>query len=500
MREYRKIVRSRQARIDRRLHRRQWCQQAGPMMSGSNIHYQMSARTEAIGCGGVGAFHLLAQRIGLVDEINSRLPLLKRHLPYFESDHVRNIAYNILVGGQRLEDIELRRQDVTFMNALGARILPDPTTAGDFTRRFTPASIEILMDCINVVRQRVWQQSSTAPFEEALIDVDGTLAPTTGECKQGMEYSYKKVWGYHPLIVSLANTGEVLFLKNRPGNAVSHAGAAEQIDRAIDLVAPYADRICVRGDTDFYLTQHFDRWSDRVHFLFGMDAFENVRERAQTFSEGSWRPFFRKPRYQALTRERQKPENVKETIIRQRGFTNIRLVMEHVTEIPYRPTKCKKTYRLVIVRKNLSIEKGETVLFPEHRYFFYITTRTDLSAEQVVERANGRCNQENVIEQLKNGVNAMRMPVDNLVSNWAYMVMAALAWNLKAWFAMLMPQPERSMQLLKMEYRQFLNAIIRIPCQIVRTGRQIVYRVLGYNTWLMDFLETWEQIKRLKPA
>jgi hypothetical protein len=470
------------------------------MLSGSNIHYEVSARTEAIGCGGIGAFHLLAQRIGLVDEINSRLPLLKRHLPYFESDHVLNIAYNILVGGQRLEDIELRRQDATFLNALGAQVLPDPTTAGDFTRRFTEASIKTLMDCINVVRQRVWQWFSTAPFQEALIDVDGTFAPTTGQCKQGMEYSYKKVWGYHPLIVSLANTGEVLFLKNRPGNAVSHAGAAEQIDEAIDLVEPYAERICLRGDTDFYLTEHFDRWSNRVDFLFGMDAFENVRKIADTLSDGAWKPFCRKPKYQVLTRERDKPENVKEAIVYQRGFRNIRLVSEHVAEIPYQPTKCKKVYRLVILRKNLSVEKGEQVLFPDIRYFFYITTRTDLTAAQVVELANGRCNQENVIEQLKNGVNAMRMPVDNLLSNWAYMVMAALAWNLKAWFAMLVPRRERSTQLLRMEFRQFLNSIIRIPCQIVRTGRKIIYRVLGYNTWLMDFLETWEKIKQLKPA
>ena len=141
-------------------------------MSGSSIRYEMSARTEAIGCGGIGAFHQLAQRIGLVDLINRELPLLKRHLPYFESDHVLNIAYNILVGGQCLEDIELRRQDATFMKALGAQVLPDPTTAGDFTRRFDRPDIETLMDCINVVRQVVWKLSGTAPFEEALIDVD----------------------------------------------------------------------------------------------------------------------------------------------------------------------------------------------------------------------------------------------------------------------------------------------------------------------------------------
>ena len=101
--------------------------------------------------------------------------------------------------------------------------------------------------------------------------------------------------------------------------------------------------------------------------------------------------------------------------------------------------------------------------------------------------ANGRCDQENVIEQLKNGVNAMRMPVRDLESNWAYMVIAALAWNLKAWFGLLMPNVVRGTQVVKMEFRRFLNTLILLPCQIVMTGRRIVYRLLGYNDWLKDF-------------
>ena len=153
---------------------------------------------------------------------------------------------------------------------------------------------------------------------------------------------------------------------------------------------------------------------------------------------------------------------------------------------------------MVVVRKNPSVEKGETVLFDDIRYFFYITTRRDLSAAEIVAQANQRCNQENVIAQLKNGVNAMRMPVQDLDSNWAYMVMAALAWNLKAWFGLLMPNRIRRSQVLKMEFRRFLHTFILIPCQIVRTGRKIVYRLLSYNESLKDFFDTFERIKRLQ--
>jgi len=111
--------------------------------------------------------------------------------------------------------------------------------------------------------------------------------------------------------------------------------------------------------------------------------------------------------------------------------------------------------------------------------------------------ANGRCDQENVIEQLKNGVNAMRMPVNDLLSNWAYMVMAGLAWNLKAWYGLLVPNRERGGELVRMEFRRFLNAILLLPCQVVLGARRVTYRILGYNEWLKDFFATWERLQGL---
>jgi hypothetical protein len=173
---------------------------------------------------------------------------------------------------------------------------------------------------------------------------------------------------------------------------------------------------------------------------------------------------------------------------------NQKLVGEHVSDMTYQPHRCERKYRLVIVRKNISVQKGERVLFDELRYFFYLTNRWDLSVETIVSLANGRCDQENVIEQLKNGVHAMRMPVDDLESNWAYMVMAALAWNLKAWYGLLVPDRERGLELVRMEFRRFLHAIILLPCQIVRTGRKIVYRLLGYNGWMKDFFATFQRL------
>jgi len=481
-----------------RLERKQFEDQPNAMFKDSNLQYQIAARTRAIGFGGIGAMHKLVCRLGLDRAINKNISLLKCHVPYWESDHVLNIAYNVLTGGTCLEDIERLRNDETYMNGLGAERIPDPTTAGDFLRRFDEVWIFALQETINESRKKVWALQDDSFRKEAIIDVDGTVAGTTGECKEGMDIAYNGIWGYAPLIVSLANTNEVLYLVNRPGSRPSSDGAAEWMDRAIDLVAPVFKKVWLRGDTDFSLTRNFDRWDERVGFVFGYDAKRNLVEMADALPEGSWKPLQRPARYEVKTEERRRPENVKEQVIKAREFKNIRLESEQVSEFDYRPTHCSKTYRMVVVRKNLTIEKGEIRLFDEVRYFFYITNDRQMTMQEIVLFANDRCNQENVIGQLKSGVNALRMPSDGLVSNWAYMVIAALAWNLKAWYGLVTLVPAARRDILRMEFKRFLLNFIQIPCQIVVTGRRLVCRILTYSRHLETFLATFDHIRQLK--
>jgi hypothetical protein len=477
-----------------------WGVRSEPMLTTGKINYEIGGNVEATPFGGLFAMHRLLTRLGLVQAIDDDLELLAVHMPYSESDHVLNLAYNVLTGGTRLEDIDRHRNDVPLMDGLGTRLLPDPTTAGDFLRRFDADDVVTLMDTINSVRPQLWRSRCRDLFGEvAYIDVDGTIVPTTGELKGGMGISYKGIWGYHPLVVTLANTREVLYLVNRPGNTPSHTGAAEWIDRAVDLVRPHAPRVCVRGDTDFSLTEHLDRWAEKADFVFGVDNNATLRAHAEALDPSAWQRLERAPKYTTKTgTTRARRDNIKEQIVKENEYVNLKLNYEDVAEFDYKPRKCRNTYRVVALRKNISRSKGETVLIDEIRYFFYITTYTAAThtPAQIVELANDRCDQENIHGQLKSGLNALHAPVGDLNSNWAYMVVAALAWNIKSWHAMMMHRNQQRHAHIRMEFKRFLDTIIRIPAMVLTRARSIIIRLVAYTTGLDRLFSAWTTIER----
>lgn len=469
-----------------------------PVFSATNIRYEVAEKTRAINVGGIGLIHKLALESGLVDAINSHLHLLKLNIPYRESDHVLNIAYNAMCGGIFLEDIELLRNNETYLDALGAESIPDPTTAGDFCRRFDSRyDIGRLHDAIDEARLNVWKRQPDSFFGEAIIDMDGHVLETTGSCKEGMDISYNGKWGYHPLVVSLANTQEVLGILNRPGNWASQQQSVGLIERSVALCRRAGfRRILLRGDSKFSQTEHFDRWdAEGVRFHFGYDAKPNLVAIADNLPKSRWKRLKRPAKYEVKTRPRRRPDNVKEEVVRRREYENQILQYEEVAEFTYQPTACKKIYRMIVIRKHIRVEKGEQWLFDKSPYLFYITNDWESAATEIVFSCNDRCNQEKLIEQLRNGVRALRAPVDNLLSNWAYMVMTALAWNLKAWAALWLPENGRRAErhrrekqaVLRMDFRTFFNYFITIPTQIIRSGRQIIYRLLNWNPWLSVF-------------
>jgi hypothetical protein len=471
------------------------------VLESGNIHYEIAGRTEAVNCGGLGMMQAVVEASGLAPAIDAGVELFKRHLPYHESDHVLSMTYNLLTGGQCLEDLDARRNNTAFLNALGARRIPDPTTAGDFLRRFDASSIGSFQEAIHRARTNVWRLQPISDRRLAILDIDGTIVETTGERKEKIDISYNGRWGYAPLIVSLANSQEPLYVVNRPANRPSHDGAAAWIDKSIAWATDGAgfEKVRLRGDTDFSLTLNFDRWTQAdVQFVFGIDAHPSFVRRAKEQPETAFEPLERP----SSTPQRRRSENVKKKVIEERGFKTLSLVHEDVAEMPYQPSRATGTYRMIVLRKRIQVTEGQLRLEDQVRYFFYVTNipADQMDPAAVVRENNARCHQENLIEQLKNGVQAMRMPAREFDANWAYLVIGALAWTLKAWAGLLLPKSLGARAIVKMEFRRFLNELMLLPAQILRSGRQLIFRLLAVNRWSLLLLEGTNHLRRRRWA
>ena len=498
----RRKAKARKRKMLRRIDKKNWSGRS-PMIRTESVKYELADKQQAISAGGIGTLLELTKKLDLRKEINRAIPLFKLHLPYDEADHVFNIATNLLAGGNCLEHIEDRRCDEAFLNAVGSERIPDPTTAGDFCRRFSDGHVLQLMNAFNRVRLAVWQQQPDDFFDCAIIEGDGTQVETSAEKKQGIGINYKGQWGYHPLVVTLANTREPLFIANRSGNRPSHDNAAFYFDLAVQRCREAGFRkVVLRGDTDFALTENFDRWDDDgVEFVFGLDAMPNLVEIAENLDESAWKTMRRRRRLKTPRELRRvKRPREREAIVVKNKYLNKKLASEQIAEFDYRPGKCDRTYRVVVLHKEVHLTRGQMRLFDKEEpvYFFYITNapRSEKSTRQVVVDANQRCDQENNISQLKQC--ALTAPLSDLTSNWAYMVIASLAWNLKIWSALMIKPSGTAKQqeeqatikkkLIGMDFRTFRDRVLMVPAQIIRRSRTLVYRLLSYRPsvdWLL---------------
>ncbi len=489
----RKQLAQRKRRLRRRLSVKHGRWQS-PMIRPANIKLQLAERGHAVTCGGIAAILQLIKAIDLRKSLNDSASVFKLHLPYDEADHILNIALNLLAGGTCLDHLEHRRNDDAYLDALGATRIPDPTTAGDFCRRFSSMKLWMVMQGINQARQLVWKQQEDSFFDCATIEADGTLVETFGEKKEGIGMNYKGQWGYHPLVISLAETQEVMYLVNRQGNRPSHEGSSIFFDLAIEQCRKAGFRkIVLRGDTDFSSTEHLDRWNwQGVKFILGFDANQKLTEIAENLPKSAWKPLERPVAKTPPDKARAKRRSTKEAIVVAKGYENQKLRAESYAEFEYRPGKCKRAYRMVVVRKEIDVSSGQQLLFDKERCFFYITNEpaAEVPARTVIIGANRRCNQENTISQLK-ACGALSAPLDNLDSNAAYMLFASLAWTLKLWSGMMIHvkgnesqqrvRREARQRIIKMEYWTYLNTLMLLPSQLIRTARQRVFRLLTYR-------------------
>ena len=495
----------RKRRLDRRIDRAYGFSQSG--IRGGKTKFELAEKQQAVSASGIALILEMIEKLKLRKHIQRRVQVLKLHAPYDETDHILNIALNLLAGGTCLEHLEHRRTDEAYLNLLGSQRIPDPTTAGDFCRRFSQFDSVNVMKAINDSRRIVWKQQDDSFFDQATVEADGTMVETAGEKKEGIGINHKGQWGYHPLVVSLAETQEVLYLANRSGNRPSHEHAHFYFDLAIEQCREVGFRkIVLRGDTDFSQTEHLDRWhEDNVQFVFGYDAAPNLVRIADSIDEKQWKTLTRDSRQSSKPRHQR--DNTREEIVIEKGYRNLVLASESYAEFDYRPTKCSRSYRMVVVRKEIHCHSGQQRLFDDDqiRYFFYITNESKkaLPAREVIRGANRRCNQENTIAQLK-ACHCLKAPLHDLESNGAYMVFASLAWNLKQWSGMLVQvkgnpgqrrvRGELRRWLVRMEFATYLSSLMLIPGQVIRSARTLTVRLLTYRPTVDKFLTLHDHI------
>lgn len=465
------------------------------------LKYEVSSRLSGVSCGGVPVLAELARAVGLPEMIDTHVQVFKERHKYAESDHVLALATMVTAGGKCPEDLARFRQDVPMLDALGVETLPHPTTAGDFLRRFDQAQLDELQKVF--LQAGVFQLGACLPESEkklGIVHADGTLSPTDAECMEGIGYSWKKLWGYHPLVLSLANTNQPLWVRNRPGNAVSAEGAAEAFDIVSAHLLQVYEKLLFAGDTDFSQTKYLDGWHEtgRIGFVFGYDACQNLVAEAEALAASAWKRIAR-PERVIKTRPRTKPRRFKEEMVREMEFETIHTEREDVAEFEYQPVACRRKYRMVVVRKTLRVTKGQDELLPRTRYFFYITNLEKETQAQIVDIAHKRCDQENLLAQLKGQIQALCPKSNDLLSNWAWMVIASLAWSLKSWLGLYMKDEAERRRMQKMEYKSFHRQFIEIPVQVVRQARRRVLRVMG---GVIDsvglLLRTFDEICRLR--
>lgn len=429
--------------------------------------------------GGLALAASLVRKLGLARTIDQALVLFGRIRIYQESDHVLTHVYNLFLGGSAIEDIAELQQSEPIRRMLGAGRIPDPTTAGDFLRRFAPEHIGVLDGVVDEAQRQIWRERYGRKKQKlAVVDMDSHVHHVYGNQKQGADFTYKGGFGYHPLVISLAETHECLRVINRPGNVASADGAAKQIESLEPLLHSRFRRVLWRGDSAFASQEIFDACERHgMYFAIVSSEHRNFQELAEAVPQGKWRVFRSQPQAagacEAGKPRRKRGKNLRRKRARERGKRDLRLEKQWIAEIDYRPARSGQSYRLIIRRQRIE-ESFQGELFEVWRYRYVLTNLpTSYSTEQALRQTYRRCDQENVIEQLQSGVAAMRAPTGTLLANAALMACARIAHNLKAWLA----QTVLAGEVMRWHWKRFRHAYLYVAARVVKAARQTLVRI-----------------------
>ena len=446
----------------------------GPVLGQPKLRLS-SEPSDATPYGGLALAASLVRSLGIAEALNRELSLLASHRPFHESDHVLTHVYNLYAGGTCIEDIADLQTSEAIRRMLGADRIPDPTTAGDFLRRFDTDALGALDQVIDQAQEKVWKRRyGKKKAARAIVDLDSCVRPVYGDQKEGTDFTYKGSFGYHPLVISLAGTMECLRLINRSGNEASAAGSETHLRELFPMLGRRFKQVIVRGDSAFAKQAIFDACEEAGHFFAVVSPQQsNFVRLFEALPGEQWKPYRQREEHPIRQGKRRKRGvNRRRERALSRKKRNLQLEKQWIAEIPYQPDRSEQPYRLIARYQAIEeYEQGE--LFQLARFRFILSNLPpSVSAEEVMDLTYQRCDQENLIEQLQSGVAAMRMPTGGMLSNAAFMTCARLAHNLKPWLAQLaLPQ-----ETLRWEWKRFRRSFVYCAARVVHTSRQVHVR------------------------
>jgi len=436
-----------------------------PLATGPKHTVRLEVTDEALTVHtGLSVFYAMAEALEIPRILDDRVKVKQRESGYPESEHILALAANAFVGGDYLEDLEALREDVAIQRVIGRKDLPDPTTAGDFCRRFTLGHLLQLNRAFADMEQRVYEHRPEVT--RWTIDVDAKVHEVYGEKKQGAARSYNGIYSLQPMYGFVHETDEMIHCELRSGNTHPGAGGTGFLRRLRRKIPERIKELHLRSDSALY-SQKVVEFCEEEGWTFTITADQTgpLMKQIEALSESAWE---------------NDPKDVSLSY----------------AEVWYQPVRWPHPYRYLIRREKKPEKSGQSALFEVMSYSYYVvvTNRED-GVKEGLELHDKRGMSERRIAQFTNEF-LFHLPMERFMSNWVYLLCAQLAYNLSLWIRDLVLPPFYR----KRHIKRIRRTIGLIASKVTHGGHQVRMKISVLHRWWRDFVYGWQRIPELKAA
>ena len=411
---------------------------------------------------GLSLFYAMAEILKIPKSLDDHVQVKQRDSGYPESEHILALAANAFVGGDFLDDLEALREDDAIKMAIGRKEIPDPTTAGEFCRRFSRGHILQINKAFAEIEHEVYKKRKDV--SDLTIDVDAKVHEVYGKKKQGAAKAYNGVYSLQPMYAFADETDELLHVEVRSGNTHPGAKAVSYLRRLAKKIPSSVEKIYLRSDSAFYNREVVEFCEEKGwEFSITADQTAALLRAINTLAPDAW------------------CQDTEDAEIAYGEFT-------------YNPVKWKKGCRYLVRREREKEKQGQKALFEKYSYYVVVTNKEgEVKALMKTHAGRGRC--EKRIGQFTNEF-LSHLPLKEFMANWVYLLCAQLAYNLSLWIRdLVLPKGYR-----KKHIKRIRRTIGLIASKVISGGRQISLRISLLHHWWRDFVQAWEKIPLLHPG